>query len=94
MFGNVTALEGLHVIREIQELKHDARMLQAWRLVFSETRSALHGVVGRGFGCRVHHPLRLRESEANSILGFWRREHASQQFGHLPPRISGDEHAP
>ena len=35
MFGNVTALEGLHVIREIQELKHDARMLQAWRLVFS-----------------------------------------------------------
>ena len=23
MFGNVTALEGLHVIREKQELKHD-----------------------------------------------------------------------
>ena len=36
MFGNVTALEGLHVIREIQELKYDARMLQAWRLVFSQ----------------------------------------------------------
>ena len=29
MFGNVTALEGLHVIREIQEVKYDARMLQA-----------------------------------------------------------------
>jgi len=39
MFGNVTALEGLHVIREIQELKYDARMLQAWRLVFSQAVS-------------------------------------------------------
>ena len=29
MCGNVTALEGLHVIREIQELEYDARMLQA-----------------------------------------------------------------
>ena len=27
MFGNVTALEGLHVIREIQELEYDARSL-------------------------------------------------------------------
>ena len=26
VFGNVTALKGLHVIREIQELKYDARM--------------------------------------------------------------------
>jgi len=39
MFGNVTALEGLHVIGEIQELKYDARMLQAWRLVFSQALS-------------------------------------------------------
>jgi len=29
MFGNVTALEGLHVIWEIQERKHDAHMRQA-----------------------------------------------------------------
>ena len=36
MFGNVTALEEWHVTGGIQELKHDARMLQAWRLVFSE----------------------------------------------------------
>ena len=36
MFGNVTALEGLHVIREIQELEYDARMLQARHLVFSQ----------------------------------------------------------
>ena len=36
MFGNVTALEGLHVIREIQELEYDARMLQARRLVLSQ----------------------------------------------------------
>ena len=37
MFGNVTALEEWHVTGGIQELKHDARMLQAWRLVFSDT---------------------------------------------------------
>ena len=32
MFGNVIALEGLHVIREIEELEYDARMLQAGAL--------------------------------------------------------------
>ena len=45
MFGNVTALEGLHVIRGIQELEYDARMLQARRLVFSQLSS--DGRVGR-----------------------------------------------
>jgi hypothetical protein len=41
MFGNVTALEGLHVIREMQELKYGARMLQPWRLVFSHRSDML-----------------------------------------------------
>ena len=37
MSRNMTALEGLHVIREMQELEYDARMLQASRLVFSQS---------------------------------------------------------
>ena len=45
MFGNLTALEGLHVIREIQELKYDLPTHTAYtpscHVYFKDTQAML-----------------------------------------------------
>ena len=45
MFGNVTALVGLHVTGKIQELKHAAHLIQACGLGSSQVMSTRPGIL-------------------------------------------------